>query len=242
MIVIDRIPTFRGGLLMLSVCFLAACVDRSTIVPAHIDATPRFICPCEPVAVDWSCPRSGEDTFYCDRISVTPTNPAADPHVGPREKSGHRDLPMVCLSTGLTMDIEHEGRSESFGTTVTVINEGTPLTTDHDLQPRCSGAAVVWESLPLKNLNSSCVAITEFCNNNGFDIRVTPEDGSPPVDVPAGCTADFNGPSRNLSVAPVLLPVIPGGACGPERRLGDLPSIEISVTTECNRDLEDCDL
>ncbi len=242
MILIDRIPTFRGGLLILSVCFLAACsVDRSAIEAAYIDLTPQYICPCEAVTVDWSCPRI-EDTFYCDSIDVTSTNLSADPVVGPREKSGRRELPMVCVSTGLIMDIEFEGLSETLGTTVTVINEGTPLMPDYDLQPICTGAVLACELLPLNDLITSCVEITSFCNNYEFPINVTPEGGAS-VPVPTGCTSDFNGPPKNLTVAPMTILFIPGGgACRPERALDLLDPIPITVTIECNRGLEDCDL
>ncbi len=246
MILLDRIPTFRGGLLILSVCFLAACsFDTSLVVPAHIEASPTYICPCEAVTVDWSCAKRGDDTFYCDSITVRSSNPLVlNPPVGPspRETHGRRELPVVCETTGLFMEIEYEGRAETHTTPIIVIPEGTPLTTPYNLQPKCSGAVVVWEPLPLKDLNSSCIGVTNFCNGSGSMIRVTPEGGSA-ILVPTGCTPAFNGPSKNLTVAPATVPAIPdGGACGPERRLDLLDPIRVSVTTECNRDLEDCDL
>lgn len=222
---------------------LAACsLETGAISPARIEAAPRFICPCETVSVDWMCASDVDDNTYCDRVSLSSTNPAADLRAGPTEKIGHRELPMVCLTTLWLITTEYRGRTEETGTNVTVIDEDRPLELEYELQPGCSGASVVWEPLPLKDLNSPCVAISNFCNNSGSPVRVTPEDERATI-VPPGCTTDFNGPPRNLTIVPELVPHIPGGgACGAERRLDLLAPIAVSVTRECDRGLEDCNL
>lgn len=227
----------------LLVCLLAGCsVDTSVISPAYVKVSSENICPCEAVTIEWSCPSNGSE-YYCDLFSVNSTNPDTDPEVGPREKSGERKLP-VCLTTGFTMELEYEGRTDRTGAGVLVISEGTTRTRSYELQARCRGANIVWDPLPLKELNSPCIAITNFCNNTGEVIRVVREGETSPTAVVPGCTTNFNGASHNLGITPTRVPYYgPGESpCG-STMMNDLPGpLAIAVTIECNRELEHCDL
>ena len=122
-----------------------------------------------------------------------------------------------------------------------MINQGNNRTRSYELQAGCSGAAIVCKQLPLRELNSPCIAITEFCNHTGDQIRVAVEGGTAII-VNPGCTVEFNGASQNLSITPLRIPFVPGGACAAER-MHELPGpLNVSVSIECNRELEECDL